>query len=253
MISRERDHVRKFLSPTTFIYEWLIKCVLARCSYLDTHKCNKKVRTIEMHPALPAVEPDLCPHVVRPVEHVARLKAHCAAAEREAVGPLAASAAARLEKLAGIAVPDESDRLGACAAAVHLDAVAAVEEVFGGGESAADGIARAAAKVARRGIDPGEELVLEPAHQLAGKLLAEIAALGARAALEALNGDDRESSRLKGRRLVGARSRAAALKLRLHADDPGGNNKGVSAFESQRSNQTRNQAKSEHNQNMYVH
>ncbi len=64
----------------------------------STHLCRTFARVEAPH---------LCPHVVRPVSHIAGIQPHGAAAERETVGKLSATSLPRLEQHAWTVVPRE--------------------------------------------------------------------------------------------------------------------------------------------------
>lgn len=95
LVTREGDHVGETFVPADFVDERLVECVLAR---------------IGMHPASLRARVDFAPHVIGPVEHVARVHVESARTQTEAVGPLAASARARLEQLARMIEACESSR-----------------------------------------------------------------------------------------------------------------------------------------------
>ena len=159
LVAREGDHVGELLCPATLVDERLVDGVLAR---------------IDVQPALVRLGVHLTPHVVAPVEHVARVVAERARQQRKAVGPLAASAAPRLQQLARVVVAREAcerpTRTTACATLVDLDGVRQ-PHAFGNDRQRSALCRRTHLSVARaahtrRLIDPCEELLLEPGDQL---------------------------------------------------------------------------------------
>ena len=148
--------------------------------------------------------PHLGPHVVCPVEDPTRVVPERAAAQRERVGPLAASARARLEELHRVVVPREAYARAARDAAVRLHARGAVGGfVRGRGRRARRGDVGGTARAARGRIAPREEVALEPAEQSAqqsvlprrGDALLARRQCRLRLGLETVEGDDGERRR----------------------------------------------------------
>mmetsp|Transcript_102095 Transcript_102095/g.284249 ORF Transcript_102095/g.284249 Transcript_102095/m.284249 type:complete len:320 (-) Transcript_102095:25-984(-) len=105
--------------------------------------------------------------MVRPIMDVPGLIAKCTADQREAVGPLTASAIPCLQQLAGVVVPREAGLVAAHVAVCHLY-VARTELLLGrrrGCGANCLGV-RGAAVLTSGAVRPGEEIVLEPAEYL---------------------------------------------------------------------------------------